>query len=227
LACFSIIIIVSIYLPEEMYMPNREIDFHLLHPQPLMIVLSGPSGVGKDTVIKQLQKRNLPLHFVVTVNSRQPRPEERDGVDYFFITRERFEQMIAHQELLEYARVYQDYKGVPKEQVRKALATGKDVILRLDVQGAKRIKTLNPDAILIFLIPTTEKEWLERLRKRKADTLADRKVRIEKVKEELESLPIFDYVVLNADGRLREAVDMVEAIIRVEHLRIHPRKINI
>jgi guanylate kinase len=210
-----------------MHMPNREIDFHLLHSQPLMIVLSGPSGVGKDTVLKELQKRNLSLHFVVTVNSRPPRPEEQDGVDYFFITRERFEQMIARGELLEYARVYQDYKGVPKEQVRKALATGKDVILRLDVQGAKRIKTLNPDAILIFLAPTNEKEWLERLRKRKADTPADRKVRIRKVKEELESLPIFDYVVLNADGRLREAVDMVEAIITVEHLRIHPRKITI
>lgn len=208
-------------------MPAKETNFNLLHPQPLMIVLSGPSGVGKDSVLKELQKRDLALNFVVTVNSRSPRPEEKDGVDYFFITREKFEEMIARDELLEYAKVYQDYKGVPKEHVHKALATGKDVILRLDVQGAKRIKSLNPDAVLIFLAPSNEKEWLERLHKRGADTAADRQVRIEKVQLELESLPIFDYVVLNADGHLRDAVDMVEAIIRVEHLRVHPRQIKI
>ncbi len=208
-------------------MPKDEIDFTLLHPQPLMIVLSGPSGVGKDTVLKELQKRDLPLHFVVTVNSRAPRPEEKDGVDYFFITREKFEEMIARDELIEYARVYQDYKGVPKEQVRKALATGKDVILRLDVQGARRIKSLNPDAVLIFLAPSNEKEWLERLHKRGADSAEDRRVRIEKVQQELESLATFDYVVLNADGRLQEAVDDVDAIIQVEHLRVHPRQITL
>lgn len=206
---------------------NNQIDFNLLKPQPLMVVISGPSGVGKDAVIKGLQKRELPLHFVVTANSRAPRPEEKEGVDYFFISREKFEQMIANDELIEYARVYQDYKGVPKEQVRKALASGKDVILRLDVQGAARIKKLNPDAILIFLVPANAQEWFDRLQKRGTENAESFKVRLDTAQKELETLPIFDYIVVNREGYLKETIDTVEEIIKVEHHKTNPRKINL
>lgn len=208
-------------------MTASQIDFDLLKPQPLMIVLSGPSGVGKDAVLKELQKRDLPLHFVITVNSRAPRGDEKEGVDYFFITREKFEQMIANDELIEYAKVYQDYKGVPKAQVQEALASGKDVILRLDVQGAERIKKLNPEAILIFLVPASEQEWFERLQKRGTESPESFQVRINTVQKELESLPIFDYVVVNRQGRLKETVDTVEEIIKCEHQKVHPRVINL
>lgn len=208
-------------------MTDSQIDFDLLKPQPLMIVLSGPSGVGKDAVLKELQKRDLPLHFVITVNSRAPRGDEKEGVDYFFITREKFEQMIANDELIEYAKVYQDYKGVPKAQVQKALASGKDVILRLDVQGAERIKKLNSEAILIFLVPASEQEWFERLQKRGTESPESFQVRIDTVQKELESLPIFDYVVVNRQGRLKETVDTVEEIIKCEHQKVHPRVINL
>jgi guanylate kinase len=208
-------------------MNKTQIDFNLLKPQPLMVVISGPSGAGKDSVLKELQSRDLPLHFVVTVNSRSPRPDEKEGVDYFFITRENFENMIARDELIEYAKVYQDYKGVPKEQVRKALASGKDVLLRLDVQGAARIKKLNPDAILIFLVPKNEKEWFDRLRRRGTEKQDDFQVRVETANKELEYLPIFDYVVVNAEGHLKDAIDDVEKIIKSEHLKIHPRTTKI
>jgi guanylate kinase len=206
---------------------NNQIDFHLLKPQPLMIVLSGPSGVGKDAVLKELQKRKLPLHFVVTVNSRAPRADEKEGVDYFFITREKFEQMIANDELIEYAKVYQDYKGVPKEQVQKALASGKDVILRLDVQGAARIKKLNPEAVLIFLVPTDAQEWFNRLQKRGTESAESFTVRIDTAQKELEYLPIFDYVVVNKEHYLKDAVDTVEEIVQAEHQKVQPRKINL
>ena len=103
---------------------------------PLLIVISGPSGIGKDAVVQALRKENPNTHFVVTMTSRPPRPEERDGVDYFFVSREEFERLIATGELLEHARVYSDYKGIPRGQVRQALQSGKDVIMRLDVQGA-------------------------------------------------------------------------------------------
>lgn len=208
-------------------MSANQIDFNLLKPQPLMIVLSGPSGVGKDAVLKELQKRDLPLHFVITVNSRAPREDEKEGVDYFFISRDKFEQMIANDELVEYAKVYQDYKGVPKAQVQKALASGKDVILRLDVQGAGRIKNLNPEAVLIFLVPASTQEWFERLQKRGTESTESFQVRIDTVQKELESLPIFDYVVVNREGRLKETVDTVEEIINSEHHKVHHRIINL
>jgi guanylate kinase len=208
-------------------MATESINFQLLHPQPLLIILSGPSGVGKDTVIHHLLKRNIPLEFVVTTTSRAPRPEEKNGVDYHFVTRARFEEMIANDELIEYAHVYQDYKGPQKKHIRRALASGKDVIMRLDVQGATRIRKINPDAVLIFLTPSDEKEWYERLKKRGTETEESFRIRIETAESELQCLPIFDYVVLNANRQLEKAVDSIEAIIKVEHMRVIPRKIEL
>src|SRR5512134_3532100 len=114
-----------------------ENEYDLINPEPLIIVISGPSGAGKDTVIQRMKERKLPFHFIVTAATRQARPNEVNGVDYFFVTHDEFAEMIEKDELLEYAIVYNDYKGIPKQQVRAALASGKDVVMRLDVQGAE------------------------------------------------------------------------------------------
>ena len=203
------------------------ISFNLLDPSPLLVVISGPSGVGKDAVVKQLLKRDPKLHFVVTATSRPPRPGEQHGVDYFFVSKEAFEQMIHQNELLEYANVYDQYKGVPKSQIREAMHSGQDVIMRLDVQGAKKIRSLCQDATLIFLAPTNIDEWYRRLENRKTETAESLHLRLETVKEELKYLSEFDYVVYNPENCLEEAVSKIQAIIEVEHLRIHSRKITL
>lgn len=195
--------------------------------QPLLVVISGPSGIGKDAVVNQLKEKYPEMHFVVTATSRQPRAHEVHGVDYFFVSTDEFEKMIANQELLEYAKVYSDYKGIPRSQVKQALESGKDVVMRLDVQGASTVRRLCPDAILIFLTAATEAEWIERLRGRRADSEAEMALRIATAHNEYQSLDKFDYIVLNADGQLDAAVDQVMKIIEVEHLRTHPRKVNL
>jgi guanylate kinase len=206
---------------------NNSITFDLLKPEPLLIVLSGPSGVGKDVTLQALKKRNIPLHFVVTATTRQARPEETHGVDYFFYSKEEFQTMIDADELLEYAIVYEDYKGIPKEQVRKAMQSGLDVILRVDVQGAAKLRELNPDAVLIFLLPSSVEEWHERLNNRQTETEESMKIRLNKVKWELEYLPIFDYMVVNRHNCLEEAVETIVDIIHAEHHRTIPRKITL
>jgi guanylate kinase len=208
-------------------MPDESLSFNLLHPKPLLLVISGPSGVGKDAVLKSLQKRGLPLHFVVTMTSRPPRSGEVDGVDYLFVSKEKFESLIQQNEFLEYALVYNDYKGIPKSQIRGALASNRDVVLRVDVQGAQTLRRLCPDALLIFLIPTDEKEWFERLRNRKTETPESLEVRLKTAKQELEHLPEFDYVVVNAQDHLEDTVDNIAAIIKAEHHRVIPRKVTL
>ena len=208
-------------------MTEETLSFDLYHPQPLLVVISGPSGVGKDAVLKSLQKRSCDLHFVVTMTSRAPRNGEVDGEDYFFVTREKFEEMIRQDEFIEYAVVYDDYKGIPKPQIRQALDSGRDVILRVDVQGAQTLRRLCPDAVLIFLIPTNEKEWYDRLRNRKTETPESLALRLKTAKKELEYLAEFDYVVVNAQDRLEETVDSIEAIIEAEHHRVQPRKVSL
>ncbi len=192
---------------------------------PLLIVISGPSGVGKDTVIQRMKERNLPIHFVVTATTRPPRPDERHGVDYFFVSREAFARMIEEDELLEYAIVYGDYKGIPKQQVREALASGKDVIMRIDVQGAATVRKLAPEAVLIFLTTETEEELVRRLERRKTESPEDLKLRIATARQELKRMHEFDYVVVNREFALEETVDTIIAIIDAEHHRTVPRKV--
>ncbi len=208
-------------------MTDESLSFDLYHPEPLLVVISGPSGVGKDAVVKALETRQLPLHFVVTMTSREPRHDEKDGVDYIFVSREKFKQLIDADEFLEYALVYQDYKGIPKAQIRKAMASKKDVLLRVDVQGAQTLRRLCPDAVLIFLVPSNQKEWFTRLRNRKTETIESLNLRLKTAKEELEHLPEFDYVVVNTQDRLEEAVDTIVAIIEAEHHRVVPRKVTL
>lgn len=195
--------------------------------EPLLVVISGPSGVGKDSVIHAMKERDLPFYFVVTATTRPKREHEVHGVDYFFITSEEFVSMIENDELLEYATVYEDYKGVPKAQVRHALKSGKDVIMRVDVQGAATIRKIVPQACLIFLTAQNEAELINRLKQRKTETPEGLQKRIITAREELQRIKEFDYVVLNRDSRLDEAVDTILAIIRAEHHRTSPQKVTL
>lgn len=195
--------------------------------EPLLIVISGPSGVGKDSVIKKMKERDLPFHFVVTATTRPRRQAEIQGEDYFFVSSENFTQMIENDELLEYAVVYGDYKGIPKEQVRQALASEKNVIMRIDVQGAATIRQISPQALLIFLTTQNEEEMIERLKQRKTETTDGLNKRIETAREELKRVHEFDYVVINRDCHLDEAVDTILAIIRAAHHRANPKKVTL
>lgn len=197
------------------------------HTEPLLIVISGPSGVGKDSVLKRMKERDLPFHFVVTTTTRAQRDNEVHGVDYYFVSLDEFTKMIAEGELLEYAIVYDDYKGIPKEQVRQALASGKDVIMRIDVQGAATIRQISPQATLIFLTTQDEDEMVRRLKERKTETKEGLTTRIETARQELKQIKEFDYVVINRDNHLDEAVDTILAIIRAEHHRTIPQKVTL
>lgn len=195
--------------------------------QPLLIVISGPSGVGKDSVVRKMRQRGLPVHLVVTATDREQRPGETHGADYFFVSPSEFERMVREGELLEHALVYGENKGIPKQQVRDAFASGRDVVMRIDVQGAATVRELCPQALLIFLTTRTEDELIRRLRTRKTEDADRLERRIATARHEYNSLDLFDYVVVNADGQLDLAVDTIEAIIRAEHHRAQPRRVSL
>jgi guanylate kinase len=206
-------------------MESDSLSFDLYHPKPLLIVISGTSGVGKDAVLKGLKRRNLPLHFVVTATSRAPRNDEVDGIDYFFYSREEFKQRIERGEFVEYALVYDDYKGIPRWQIDEALLSGRDVVIKVDVQGAATLRNLYPEAVLIFLIPDTVEEWYARLKARNTESPENLKVRVETAKAEVRQIDLFDYIVINAQDRLENAVDDIIDIINSEHHQVHHRKL--
>jgi guanylate kinase len=207
-------------------MSETGVDFKLLHPEPLLVIISGPSGVGKDAVLRELKRRRSDLHFVITATSRPKREEEVEGVDYIFLTREEFERRIADGEFIEYANVYQDYKGCLRSQVTDAFDSGRDAILRVDYQGALAYRRLFPEALLIFLVPENTEDWFNRLKNRGTETEESLRIRLGTISEELKSVESFDYVVCNEFGKLEEAVDEIEYILKVEHLKVHPRKIE-
>ncbi len=204
-----------------------ELDPYQRPHHPLLIVISGPSGVGKDSLLTRLKQMGHPFHLVVTANTRPRRPGEIDGQDYHFVSRSEFAEMIEKGELLEHAMVYGDYKGIPKRQVREALASGKDVIMRLDVQGAMTIRRLLPEAVLIFLLAGSEVELAERLRTRKTETPDSLERRLATAREELKHIEEFDYIVVNRDNALDETVAAVLGIIRAEHCRVRQRKVSL
>ncbi|HSH02203.1 MAG TPA: guanylate kinase [Anaerolineae bacterium] len=192
------------------------------HPNssPVMLVISGPSGVGKDTVARILLEQRNNLHFVVTATTRPPREGEVDGVDYIFVTNDEFARMIDENELLEYAYVYNDYKGIPKQQIRDALASNKDVIMRLDVQGAATMRKLVPGSVSIFLMAESEDALVRRLQERKSETSEGLKLRIATARQEVKRLSEFDYCVINPEGNREVAVAQILAIIDAEHCRV-------
>jgi guanylate kinase len=207
--------------------PSSHSEFNVHHPQPLLIVISGPSGAGKDTVMQRMKERGLPFHFVVTATTRPKRANEVHGRDYWFVSKEEFARMINEDELIEHAIVYGDYKGIPKQQVREALASGMDVIMRIDVQGAETVRRMAPEALMIFLTTDSEEELVHRLETRKTETVDSLAIRIATARKELKRVDAFDYVVVNYDFQLDETVDIIRAIIDAEHHRVKPRKVTL
>ncbi len=193
---------------------------------PLLVIISGPSGVGKDAALMRMRELGFPFHFVVTATDRPRRPGEIPGVDYHFLSTDEFQDMIRDGEFLEWANVYGQLKGIPKWEVREALATGKDVVLRIDVQGAATIRALAPDAILIFMLAKNEDELRSRLQWRRTDTPEQIERRIETARREFEHIPSFDYVIVNEQARLDEAVGQIRSIIRAEKQRVRPRRVD-
>ena len=191
------------------------------------MVISGPSGAGKDTVMQRMKERGLPFHFVVTATTRPKRANEVHGRDYWFISKEEFARMINDDKLIEHAIVYGDYKGIPKQQVREALASGMDVIMRIDVQGAETVRRMAPEALMIFLTTNNEEELVQRLETRKTETVDSLAIRIATARKELKRVDAFDYVIVNHDFRLDETVDVIRAIINAEHHRVKPRKVTL
>lgn len=191
----------------------------LTGPHPVLVVISGPSGVGKDATLALMKRREQPFYFVVTATTRPIRPNEKEGVDYHFVSVGEFAGMIEDGELLEYAVVYGDYKGIPKKHVRAALASGKDVVLRIDVQGAATIRKLIPETVTIFLASESEDELVARLLERKTETPDNLKMRIATARQEMKRINEFDYVVVNREDCLERTVDQVISIIHAEKCR--------
>jgi guanylate kinase len=204
-----------------------ELDPYHRPVSPLVIVISGPSGVGKDSVLHGLKRHGLPFRFVPTMNTRPRRPDEVDGVDYYFVSAGQFISMLERGELLEYAVVYGDYKGIARQPIREALASGQDVALRVDVQGAATLKRLVPQAVFIFLMTGSEAELIARLSRRKTETPDSLRLRIAAAREEMQRISEFDYVIVNPEDRLDDTVQSVIGIIQAEHCRVHPRTISL
>ena len=185
----------------------------------LLIVLSGPSGVGKGTVRAAIfSKEEQKFVYSISATTRLPRTGETDGVDYFFKTREEFEQMIQNKQLLEYAEYVGNYYGTPLEYVENTLAKGKDVFLEIDVQGAIQVRDLMPDGVFIFLTPPDLNELESRIVNRGTDSDEVIAKRMKTAREELELMKYYDYSVVN--DTVNNAVQKIEAIIQTEHLRI-------
>jgi guanylate kinase len=196
-------------------------------PPPLVLVLSGPSGVGKDTIIEHMRQRDLPFHYTITATTRPQREYEINGVHYYFVTNEEFEDMLKQGELLENATVYGHSYGIPKAGVRAALARGEDVIMKPDVQGAAHLKRIIPDAVYIFIAPVNLEELQLRLEKRGSETPQSMARRLNNYDTEMKFAPTFDYYVINREGKLDETVDTILAIIRAEKSRVMPRRIRL
>lgn len=190
---------------------------------PLLVVISGPSAVGKDSVVRRMQELGHPFRFLVTTTTRPKREGEVNGVDYHFFSEDVFLRMIEGEEFLENAVVYGQHKGILKTHAREALAIGQDVIVRVDVQGATTVHGLVPQAVLVFLTTASEEELVVRLRRRGTESETELDLRIRMAREEMKRRDEFDYVVVNADGMLDDAVEQIVSIIRAEKCRVRQR----
>ena len=189
-----------------------------LNHRGLLIVLSGPSGVGKGTVRKALfEMPDQEFVYSVSMTTRPPRPGEVDGVDYYFVTKEEFERQIAAGNLLEYAEFVGNYYGTPKDKVEEQLNKGKEVILEIEVNGAFQVREKCKDAVFVFLVPPTRKALYERLKSRGTETEERILARIEKANKEFKLAHQYDYIVVNDE--IYNAADRIMAIIRAEHAK--------
>ena len=192
---------------------------------PLLVVISGPSGVGKDAILNQMRILGAPFHFTVTATTRLIRDNEKDGLDYIFLSRESFLQRKEDEDFLECAEVYGNWYGVPKSQVTNAFHLGQDVLIKADVQGAATIKRLAPQALLVFVAPPSLHELERRLRWRLTESEESLRRRLETAREEMGEMPAFDYVIVN--DHLDEAIQQLNAIVTAEKCRIPPRVVRL
>ena len=195
--------------------------------RPLLIVLSGPSGTGKDAILTRMKESNYPLQYITTVTTRPRRAKERDNIDYHFVSAESFQKMTASNELLEWANVYGNWYGVPKRAVKEALDQGQDTIVKVDIQGAANIKKILPQAVFIFLTPASMEELAIRLKQRHTESPLDLALRTKTAEKELEQLHLFDYIVVNKQDEIDLAVSEIKAIITAEKCRVTPREITL
>lgn len=193
----------------------------------LLIVVSGPSGVGKDAALRRMSEMKCPFHFLVTNTTRPKRDNEVDGIDYHFITKEQFTEMEQRGEFLERAVVYGYDYGNSRSEVRAALARGQDVIMRIDVQGAATIKKIVPDAVFVFLLPPSMEALETRLRRRRTEPEEYLQIRLHAARLEMNEAEKFDYLIVNEDDALDETAQAIRAIIEVEKLRAKPRRISL
>jgi len=200
----------------------------LPEPAPLLIIISGPSGAGKDATLSKMKHLGYNIHYVVTVTTRPKREGEIDRVHYRFISDEQFQRMVKSKKFLEWAKVYGYYYGVPKDDVKKALAKGQDVIIKVDVQGATTIKRIVPEAIFIFVTPPTLDELATRLKLRNNHhSERDLKIRMDTAKAEMDCLSLFDYCVINCHNNIGQTAAKINAIIQAEKCRVNPRLIEL
>ena len=186
---------------------------------PLLVVLSGPSGVGKDAALSELRKLDRPWHFVVTATTRAIRPGETDGVDYIFLDEPTFLDMKDRNEFVECAQVYGRWYGVPRSQVTSGLEAGKDVILKIDVQGAATVRQMAPNALFIFMVPGSFEELQDRLSQRMTESTPEMELRLKTAMDELRQAANFDRQVMNSKDNLRQAVFDIDAAIAAEKQR--------
>ncbi len=191
----------------------------------LLFVLSGPSGVGKDAAIERLKALGTDIYHVITATTRQRRPNEQHGVDYFFFSPDEFAEMFKRNELLESAVVAGNRYGTPRTQVRAQLEEGADVLLKIDVQGARQVKSRVPEAVFIFLAPPSIDDLLERLKQRNTETEQQIAERMLTAYVEMDAVESYDYVVVNKHDELDRAVDQIDCIIRAERCRVRRRNV--
>ena len=187
---------------------------------PLLVVLSGPSGVGKDAALTELRKLDRPWHFVVTATTRKIRSGETDGKDYIFLDEPTFLDMKYRDEFVEFAQVYGNWYGVPKSQVIIGLEAGKDVILKIDVQGAATVRKMAPNALFLFMVPGSFEELQERLSQRMTESTPEIELRLKTAENEMNQSNGFDRQVVNSKDNLGQAVADIDAAIAEEKRRV-------
>ena len=195
--------------------------------KPLLIVLSGLSGAGKDAVLTKMKESGVPFTHITTITTRPPRANEKHNVDYHFTSEKKFQEMIERKELLEWANVYGNLYGTPKKPVTEALNRDEDTIVKVDVQGATTIKKLMPQAVFIFVTTPSIEELISRLKRRHTESAEELALRTKTAEEEVKKLELFDYAVFNRRNEIDRAVSDMKAIIQAEKCRVIQRKITL
>lgn len=210
-------------------MTNGGADIRAIHGEPgaQLVIISGPSGVGKDTIIEAMQRRqpSHPRHYVVTVTTRARRPREIDGVSYHFLSLDDYKRLETAEGLLEASEVHGNWYGTPRDQVQSALSAGRDAILKIDVQGAHKVREAVPDALLIYVVPPSFEVLRDRLLGRSTETSAEMDVRLRNAEYELSQQGEYDHVVVNETDLIDGTAEKIDAVIAAEHERFADRSI--